>query len=379
MSSQDTRRASRFFLVLLLLAIGAFLYVASPFAKPVLVALTFAAVLNPVHRWLTERLRGRRSLSAALVAAGLLVAIVGPLAYFGTVLLQQGLAGVRWLREALASEGVAGLIEHLPESLQGAAQRIAADLPAHLDRLKALATQAGSASAVGGILSATGGLLVGLFVMIVALYFVLEQGPQLLAWLDKVTPLGPGQLTELLRSFHGAVVAVVVSTVATAGVQAVLAALGYWAAGIPNPIFFGLATFVSGLIPVVGPSLVTLPICGIWYATGHKLAGILLLVWSIGAVSGVDNVLKPALIRRGLAVHISLIFLALLGGLASFGPIGLLVGPLTLAFFISALRIWQREYGGGSTAAARAAGTEGPPRDAVPGPGGREGPGGGGP
>lgn len=346
----EPRRTSPFFLVLLLVAIGAFLYVASPFAKPVLVALTFAAVLDPAHRWLTARLRGRRSASAALLAVGVLVAIVGPLAYFATVALQQALAGVRWLREALASEGVAGLVERLPDWLRGAAERVAEDLPALLDRVKALATQTGSASALGGILSATGGVVVGLFVMVVALYFILEQGPRLLEWLDEITPLAPGQLTEILRSFHGAVVAVVVSAVATAGVQAVLATLGYLAAGIPNPVFFGLATFVSGLIPVVGPTLVTIPVCAIWYATGHPIAGGLLAVWSVAVVSGVDNFLKPMLMRRGLSVHVSLIFLALLGGLASFGPIGLIVGPLALAFFISALRIWQREYGGGRPA-----------------------------
>lgn len=378
MPTNEPRRSSRFFLVVLLVAVGAFLYVASPFAKPVLVALTFAAVLNPVHAWLTARLRGRRSLSAAIVALGLLLAIAGPLAYFGTVATRQILAGIRWLREALASEGVAGLVERLPESLQGLATRVAADLPELLDRVKGLATQAGSASALGGILSATGGIVVGLFVMVVALYFVLEQGPKLLEWLDEITPLAPGQLGEFLRSFHGAVVAVVVSTVATAGVQAALATLGYWVAGVPNPVFFGLATFVSGLIPVVGPSLVTLPLCAIWYATGHPVSGILLLVWSVGAVSGVDNVLKPVLIRRGLSVHISLIFLSLLGGLASFGPIGLIVGPLALAFFISALRIWKREYGGGRLAPAPA--TAAPPLpDSGPAPGSPGAPPGGGP
>lgn len=365
MTSQDTRRSSRFFLVLLLLSIAAFLYVASPFAKPVLVALTFAAVLNPIHAWLTARLKGRRSLSAAIVALGLLLAIVGPVAYFGTVALHQILSGARWLREALASDGVAGLVERLPESLQGIAARVAGDLPELLDRVKAFAAQAGSASALGGILSATGGLVLGLFVTVVALYFVLEQGPRLLEWLDEVTPLAPGQLGELLRSFHGAVVAVVVSTVATSGVQSLLATLGYWVAGIPNPVFFGLATFVAGLIPFVGPSLVTLPVCAIWYATGHPLAGVLLLVWSVGVVSTVDNLLKPVLIRRGLSVHISLIFLALLGGLATFGPIGLLVGPLALAFFISALRIWHREYRGGRPAPA-AAGTSTAPAPPPP-------------
>ena len=84
------------------------------------------------------------------------------------------------------------------------------------------------------------------------------------------------------------------------------------------------------------------------FAAGHHVGGVLLALWGLGAVGTVDNVLKPVLMRRGLAVHISLVFLALLGGLATLGPIGLIAGPLALAFFLATLRIWHRDYGAGA-------------------------------
>jgi predicted PurR-regulated permease PerM len=332
----------RFQLLLLLAALALFLYVASPFAKPVLVAATIAAVLQPAHGRLTRALRGRRSVSAGLLSAGVVVGIIGPVAYFVTALVRQVVAGVRWVRAALESEGIAGLVERLPAPLQKPAAALTADMPRALERAREAFEGIGGPAAVGGFISATGALVVNTLIMVVALYFLLAEGHRLVEWLDEVTPLEPGQFRELLDTFNGAVGAVVVSAIATAGAQAALAFLGFVVAGVPQPVFFAFLTFVGALIPLVGANLVVLPVAVLHYTTGHPLAAGLLALWSIGVVGTVDNLLKPALIRRGLSVHISLIFLALLGGIATFGPVGIIVGPLALAFFLAAVRMWHR-------------------------------------
>jgi predicted PurR-regulated permease PerM len=344
MAQSTTTR--RFQLLLLLAALALFLYVASPFAKPVLVAATFAAVLEPVHARLTGALRGRRSTSAALLSAGVVAGILGPIAYLLTVLVRQVVAGVRWVRAALESEGVAGLVERLPDALQGPAAELTADMPLALERAREAFEGIGGAAAVGGIISATGHLVVNTLVMVVALYFLLAEGHRLLEWLDEVTPLGPGEFQELLAAFNGAVGAVVVSAIATAGAQAALAFLGFVVAGVPQPGFFAFVTFLGALVPLAGANLVVLPVALLHYTTGHPLAAGLLAVWSVGVVGTVDNLLKPVLMRKGLSVHVSLIFLALLGGLATFGPVGILVGPLALAFFLAAVRMWHRTQAG---------------------------------
>jgi predicted PurR-regulated permease PerM len=208
---------------------------------------------------------------------------------------------------------------------------------------------------VGGFISATGTLVVNTLVMVVALYFLLAEGHRLIEWLDEVTPLEPGQFRELLATFNGAVGAVVVSALATAGAQAALAFLGFLVAGVPQPAFFAILTFVAALVPLVGANLVVLPVAALHFASGHALAAGLLALWSVGVVGTVDNLLKPVLMRRGLSVHVSLVFLALLGGLATFGPAGIIVGPLALAFFLAAVRMWRRTQVGDTPAGPPAA------------------------
>jgi predicted PurR-regulated permease PerM len=77
-------------------------------------------------------------------------------------------------------------------------------------------------------------------------------------------------------------------------------------------------------------------------------------------VGTVDNLLKPVLMRRGLSVHVSLVFLALLGGLATFGAAGIIVGPLALAFFLAAVRMWHPRQVGDTPAGPRASPNEVP-------------------
>ena len=84
-------------------------------------------------------------------------------------------------------------------------------------------------------------------------------------------------------------------------------------------------------------------------ATGHMLAGIFLLVWGIAVVSLVDNVARPYLLKGGMELHGGVVFFALLGGLAVFGGIGLVLGPLIVTFLLAVLKMYEREYGRGVT------------------------------
>jgi predicted PurR-regulated permease PerM len=138
---------------------------------------------------------------------------------------------------------------------------------------------------------------------------------------------------------------VLVSTIATAGVQAVAALVGYLITRVPVPIFFAAVTFFFALVPAIGAATVCLAAALLLLATGHPVGAIVLAAWGLLVVGLADNVVKPLLAKRGMNMHGVIVFFSLLGGLAVFGPIGLLLGPLIVAFFLAVLRIYQRDYG----------------------------------
>ncbi|HKE20601.1 MAG TPA: AI-2E family transporter, partial [Kofleriaceae bacterium] len=164
--------------------------------------------------------------------------------------------------------------------------------------------------------------------------------------------LGPGQTRELLETFKKVSFAVIVSAIITSGVQAAAALVGYLIAQVPSPVFFALVTFFVAFIPALGAAVVCLVAALLLLVTGHPYMALFLAVWGVTVVGLVDNLIKPLLIRRGLEIHGAIVFFSLIGGLAAFGAIGVIVGPLVVAFFLALLRIYHRDYSPGDARVA---------------------------
>jgi predicted PurR-regulated permease PerM len=131
---------------------------------------------------------------------------------------------------------------------------------------------------------------------------------------------------------------VALGIVVTALVQSSLAGLGLFLAGVPAA---GLLTAVTLILCIaqVGPVLVMLPVAVWLFYNGHTLAGSLFTVWAI-PVCGLDNFLRPVLIRKGADLPMLLIITGVIGGLIGFGIIGLFIGPVILAVTYTLLRAW---------------------------------------
>jgi predicted PurR-regulated permease PerM len=197
---------------------------------------------------------------------------------------------------------------------------------------------------VGGFLGATTRAIVQVVMMLIALFFLLIDGHALVEWVTDVAPLKRNHVRELMTDFRKVTVAVLVSTVATAAIQAAVALVGYLIAGVPHWMFFTFVTFVMAFVPAVGAGGAGLAAAALVFFGGHTYRALFLAVWALVPVGLSDNFVKPYLIRGGVSIHGAVVFFALLGGLAAFGPIGLLLGPLSVAFFLAVVRIVRREY-----------------------------------
>jgi predicted PurR-regulated permease PerM len=341
-----TPQAARWtLLVLTIIAVTLLALIVKPFAGALFIAAVMAGAIYPWYARLSDRLRDRRNLSAALTTVAILLVVVLPLTMISVTVAREATNGVAYVRNTLRSEGMEGIVRDLPGPLQALARRALNELPADQGELTDLAQQQGgrAAAAVGGVLGATWRAIFQLTMMLIAFYFFLVDGPALVRWLADVLPLRRGQTERLLVEFRRVSVAVIVSSVATAGIQAVMALVGYFIAGVPNPIFFGVVTFIVGLIPALGATSVVLVASVLLFLTGHPGWALFLALWGVGPVGLTDNVVKPYLIRGGLEMHGAVVFFALLGGLAYFGPVGLIAGPLIVSFFLAVVRMWDRD------------------------------------
>ncbi len=315
-----------------------------PFWKALLVAAVLAAVLRPAMEWLAARMRRRRHAAAILLTIALLLAVAVPLATLATILVAQAIEALDWVRAALASEGVAGLQARVPSALRPLGDQLMRALPELQAALESFVGARGgqAAAAFGGFLAATGGALLQTGIFLVAFYFLLVDGTRLVTWGEESLPLPPGQLRRMLLEFRRTASAVLIATLGTAGIQTAAALVGFLIGRAPNVVFLSFVTFVIALIPAVGGTVVVITTGLVQLALGHTASGIFLLVWGVAVVSTVDSLARPWLLRGGMALHGGIVFFSLIGGLAAFGPIGVLLGPLTVTFLLAVVRMWNQ-------------------------------------
>ncbi len=342
------RPAPRFFLLLMAATAILLGWVLYPIASELFLAAVLAGVLWPLQTWLCRKLpTRRRGPAAGLITVAVVLLVLGPLSALVAVVIRDGADGMRFISETVRGEKVAQLVDRLPETAREVVRDGIRDLPRSFDEAvgqKGVVGGDQAAAAVGAAVAATGSILFHGAMLLIALFFFLVRGEDIVRWLDAVSPLGRGQTRELLEIFKKVSYAVIVSTVVTSGVQAIAALVGYYIARVPSPIFFASLTFFVAFIPAIGAASVCVVAAGLLLITGHPYMAAFLVVWGVLVVGLVDNVVKPLLIRRGMEIHGAVVFFALVGGLAAFGGIGLVLGPLVVAMFLALLRMYQRDY-----------------------------------
>ena len=315
-----------------------------PFWSPLFLAAVLAGVFSGLQRRLAQKLGGRASLAAGLLTVLVLLAIVLPFGGIAGALTKEIIQVINSVRGMLQESGVSGLVERLPDPLQSLAQSALQNLEGGEQGqswVSVVQSQSGkAAAAVTKFLSATSRAVVDAILMLIAFYFLLTDGDRLVGWLERVAPLPPGRFRSFLTEFRGVTRAVVISTVGTGVVQALAAMVGFLIAGVPNAIFFTLVTFFMSFIPAVGAGSVPVVLSILLFVQGRIGWGILLVAWGFLVVGLIDNVVRPLLIKGGVEMHGAVVFFALLGGLAAFGAVGLVAGPLVVAFFIAISRAY---------------------------------------
>ena len=333
------------------------LWVLAPFLGAFVWATMIVVATWPMLRGLESALGGRRWAAVAVMCLGLLALLIVPIAValqaiFGhadelIALLERlptaqlpaapewlgkvPLAGERALAmwNQLASEGMADLVTQAQPYLRASAAW--------------LAQHAGSFAVV---------LLQ--FVLIVILAAVLYSGGE--SWAAWVRSFGRRLADEqgerMVVLAGSAIRGVALGVVVTALVQSALGGIGLAIAGVP---FAGVLTAIMFALCIaqVGPILVLLGATAWGFYSLGTGWGIFLLVWAL-VVGLMDNFLRPLLIKRGADLPLLLIFAGVIGGLVTFGIVGIFVGPVILAVAYTLLDNW---VSGGVPAGTEATGS----------------------
>jgi len=344
------KRPRTFIILLLAVALGSVAVILWGFVTPIILAILLAMLAAPVYRWLRSRFGDRANISALLVVIATFALIVVPVSGILLLLFTQGARLIQQFSARLDEGSLSSaldipILERFQTLFESTFPGRSLDGVNIADQLSNVADSAvqylvGSGVSIFGDIA---DVVAKFFILLFLLFYLVRDGEQMIGGLKSLLPLREEQTVRIFGKIRDVTRAVVFGSLAIGVIQGVLGGVGVWIVGMPG-LVWGTLIGVSSFIPVVGTALATVPIVAFLVFNQMYWQALFFAVWATVLVGGVDNYLRPFLMRGQARMSPFYIFLAIIGGLATFGLSGLIFGPLIVAVAIVVVDIYRQEH-----------------------------------
>lgn len=186
--------------------------------------------------------------------------------------------------------------------------------------------------------------IVNLVLMIILIFFILPNLPELKKYIYTISPLGSEATHQYFSRAYSMLLDVLKGTFLIAVLQGLVGGVFLAVIGFPAWVLFAFLMMILSMIPVLGTGFVLVPIAIIYLLTGHPVLGVLTACWQFFVVGTIDNIVRSVVVSKETNVHPALMMLAVLGGLKAFGFLGIVYGPLIMVVFLTTLEVYRQEY-----------------------------------
>jgi predicted PurR-regulated permease PerM len=325
-----------FFFGLLLLAGYMVWLIMSPFITALALSVIIVTIAHPLYVRIKKHTFRQNNTLAALIATLMLITVV-----VIPVILMSSLV----VREIVLfyddiSVGEIGIQSHIT-AIEARIQTLLPEFAFDLNNQLKVSAEWFTGN-LGAIFAGTLSTLFAFFISIIGSFYFFRDGRELIQVVIKASPLPDEEDRMILNRLARAIRAVATGTVLVAIIQGSLVAIGFTIFGIDRAILLGSIAALGALIPGIGTTIITAPAIIYLFFTGNIVDGVGLLIWSVLIVGLIDNFIGPYLISRGNNLHPFIILISVLGGITLMGPIGFIIGPVTVTLFVVLLEIYSQ-------------------------------------
>lgn len=306
----------------------------APFVSALALSAIIVTISYPLYERILKHVPRKNKSAAALVTTLLvLLIVIFPLFFIASSLVNEALS-----MYSEANNGGLGFVQ----TLNGAQVRLEKFVPGFEINMTEYVKQASAwlAGNIGAIFAGTASTVFLFFIALVGSFYLFRDGKEFTKKLIVISPLPDTEDELILQRMAVAVRSVATGTVFVALIQGTLTAIGLAVTGFDKFMLLGTVAALGALIPGVGTSIVLIPSILYLFFTGSYVTGVVLLLWGVLAVGLIDNLLGPYLMSRGNPLHPFVVLLSVLGGIAFFGPIGFIVGPVVVSLFVVLLELY---------------------------------------
>jgi predicted PurR-regulated permease PerM len=311
-----------FVLVLLILAF----LVLRPILLSIIFGFILAFIFTPVYRVL-YKITKMPNLSATIITIILLIIILLPIWFFTPMIMDQAF---KLYLSAQQADYVTPLKAIFPSLF--ASEQFALEMGGVLQSFVTKATNS-LLNYFSDLILNVPALLLQAMVVLFTFFFALRDRVKITEYVKSLLPFSKELERRIFQSSKDITASVLYGQVVIGIIQGIIIAIGFFVFGVPNALFFSVLATVAAVLPIIGPMLVWIPVAVYLLLSGNTFATIGILIFGLIA-SNIDNVLRPLFIARMTNISSAIILIGMVGGLFLFGILGLILGPLILAYLL---------------------------------------------
>ena len=350
MTNQTQRRGRLFFFGLFAVLAIFVIYILHPYIGVILTAFVTVIILHPVYDYFLNRkwVRNKSSVATTLTLIAFFLIIIVPLVIIGFLLYTQGADLLETISTSDFDLSLGNMVAKLEEFLQGMPRL--SEIEIDEQRIAEALINFGSAilSGLAGLAVSLGTslpfLFIGGIIFLVVLATMLSRLSDLNDQAQELSPLDVNITQIYLLKGQEMIISVVKGVFLLAIIQGLIMGVFYWLAGVPFAVFFTLVSMAFALLPVVGISFIVLPMALIFILLGNVTSAVIVLIGFYLFTNPTDLTLRPRLVSKEAYLNFTLMLLALFGGLAVGGLLGMIYGPVIMILFITTIEIYTKYF-----------------------------------
>lgn len=332
----QTKTVEKYFFFGLLLATFLFtFFIFRPFWVVLILGISFSIVLYPLYEWFKKWTPAW--VSALFTIIFFIIVVCGPLLGIGAIIFNQS----QDLYKVVVGDG--NVIPFL-DSLGNTINKLLPDGINFDMQAKTSEFITYTSNNIANIFSTTLSAFFSFILMLLIMFYFLKDGAKWKKAIIVLSPLGDKDDEKIMTRLSHSVNVVIKGTLLIAIIQGIVMSFGLFIFGVPNAALWGVVASVFSLLPTIGTAIVSVPAIIFLFSTGANALAIGLAIWSAVAVGTIDNFLSPLIVGGKINIPPLLILFAVLGGISLLGPVGILVGPLTISLLYTLISIYRNEF-----------------------------------
>lgn len=313
-----------------LIAIGLLFVLGFLILKPILIAIIFALLLayifNPIYRKILKYVK-KKDIATSIIIVVIVLAITIPLWFLTPVVIKQAFDSYTYLQKVDFASALGNSFPYLftPEFANVLGTSI------HSFIANTFSTILNSLT---DFLINIPSFLLQFAVFIFTFYFALRDGDKLKNYLLNLSPFSESTELKMSSEFKHITYAIIYGQVLIGILQGLMVGIGLFIIGFPKAIVLTVLAVLVSIIPVLGSWIIWLPVSIFLIASGQTTSGIFMFLYGLLLISTLDNILRPLFLSKNSNLNIALGVIGTIGGLYFFGLVGLILGPLILAYIL---------------------------------------------